>query len=415
MLRRAKRLQATFNEFCSQFQLRDLTLSEDEWRQIEYLLWITQPFFKFTTVLCKSNDTTIHIVFEIYNSLFEHLEKSTRQLQRKKVPWKQGMLKALGAARDKLAEYYSKTDEVHGDLFAIGTILAPEHKLQFFNSKDWDSGEDTNWRQRYRQSFQDTFESYKQRLMSLQMSSQAQVPTQSAEVDELQVMLKGAKHRQRWSQRDEATQYLESGKLELIPLLDNWLTLVLDTVEISPRVFWKENQYKYPILSATARDVLSIPATGAGVERLFNSARDVCHYRRGSLNATTIQDLMMFMCASKFDIEEKQLALISEFLSDEDKEQASEERDTPFLEDLDPISDNEEEDIVIPPDQPMTQTLSERAAGKRRQSVASDIEGEGQEATASDDEAGYPLPYTQRVSGRNRKRTRREDDDFVHY
>ena len=86
ILRRAKRLQAIFNEFCSQFQLRDLTLSEDKWRQIEYLLWITQPFFKFTTVLYKSKDTTIHIVFEIYNNLFEYLEKSTRQLQRKKVP-----------------------------------------------------------------------------------------------------------------------------------------------------------------------------------------------------------------------------------------------------------------------------------------------------------------------------------------
>ena len=161
--------------------------------------------------------------------------------------------------------------------------------------------------------------------------------------------------------------------------------------------------------------MLSIPATGAGVERLFNSARDICHYRRGSLNATTIQDLIIFMCTSKFDIEEKQLALISEFLSDEDKEQASEERDTPFLEDLDPISDTEEDDIVVPQDQPLTQALSERAAGKRRQSIVSDIEGEGQEATTSDNEAGYPLPYTQRVSGRNRKRTRREDDDFVHY
>jgi hypothetical protein len=136
MLRRAKRLQAIFNEFSSQFELKDLTLCEDEWRQIDYLLCITEPFFKFTTVLCKSKDTTIHTVFEIYNNLFEHLERSTRQLQRKRVPWKQVMLKSLGAARDKLAEYYSKTDEVHGDLFAIGTILAPEHKLQFFNSKD---------------------------------------------------------------------------------------------------------------------------------------------------------------------------------------------------------------------------------------------------------------------------------------
>lgn len=136
MLRRAKRLQSTFNEFCSEYRLRDLTLDQEEWRQIEYLLWITQPFFKFTTALSKTTDATIHIIFDIYNQLFEHLEKSTRQLQRKKVPWKQLMLKALGAARDKLADYYGKTDEIHGDLFAIGTMLAPENKLQFFSGKD---------------------------------------------------------------------------------------------------------------------------------------------------------------------------------------------------------------------------------------------------------------------------------------
>jgi hypothetical protein len=199
MLRRAKRLQSTFNEFCSQFQLRDLTLSQDEWRQIEYLLWITQPFFKFTTVLCKSKDVTIHLIFEIYNNLFEHLEKSIRQLQRKSVPWKQGMLKALGAARDKLAEYYSKTDEVHGDLFAVGTILAPEHKLQFFNNKDWKSDDNNNWRERYHQSFYNYIKPYKQRLTNLQTSLQAQSSTRSAEIDELQAMLKEAKHCQQLS------------------------------------------------------------------------------------------------------------------------------------------------------------------------------------------------------------------------
>lgn len=39
------------------------------------------------------------------------------------------MLKALAVARDKLADYYSQTDEIYGDLFVIGTILAPENKL----------------------------------------------------------------------------------------------------------------------------------------------------------------------------------------------------------------------------------------------------------------------------------------------
>ncbi|KAJ5152417.1 hypothetical protein N7492_009697 [Penicillium capsulatum] len=125
-----------------EFHVLDASSCKKVTRQIEYLLWITQPFFKFTTGLSKTTDATIHIVFDIYNQLFEHLENSTRQLQRKKAPWKQLMLKALGAARDKLVDYYGKTDEIHGDLFAIGTMLTPENKLQFFLGKDWDDDYD---------------------------------------------------------------------------------------------------------------------------------------------------------------------------------------------------------------------------------------------------------------------------------
>jgi hypothetical protein len=124
---------------------------------------------------------------------------------------------------------------------------------------------------------------------------------------------------------------------------------------------------------------------------------------------------MMYMCVSKFELEEKQLAMISEFLSNKDKEQANEEKDMSSLDNLDPISDNEEDNAVLNHEQSITKGLSERAAGKRRQSVASDFEGEAQEATPSDDNIDIPLPNTQRVSGRNRKRIRREDDDFIHY
>lgn len=47
------------------------------------------------------------------------------------------MLKALQAAQQKLRDYYSKTDNIRGDLYAIGTIIAPENKLQFFMTDDW--------------------------------------------------------------------------------------------------------------------------------------------------------------------------------------------------------------------------------------------------------------------------------------
>ena len=86
MLRHAKRLQSTFDEFYEHYGQDQFALSAEEWRQIEYLLWITQPFLRFTSLLSQTKDVTIHLVFSIYNKLFDHLEKPIRQLQRKKVP-----------------------------------------------------------------------------------------------------------------------------------------------------------------------------------------------------------------------------------------------------------------------------------------------------------------------------------------
>lgn len=106
-------------------------------------------------------------------------------------------------------------------------------------------------------------------------------------------------------------------------------------------MFWKDHQRQFPALANLARDVLSIPATGAGVGRLFNSARDVCHYRRGSLNPSTIQDLMMFICTSRFEIEDSQRTLINEYLSHEEIQANQEAKSTDAYQ-LEPISDYDE-------------------------------------------------------------------------
>ncbi|KAJ5249580.1 hypothetical protein N7524_011896 [Penicillium chrysogenum] len=404
MLRQAKRLQSSFNRFCSEYRLTDLMLYREGWRQIGYLLWITQPFFKFTTALSKTKDVTIHLVFKIYNNLFEHLDGSIAQLQRKKVPWKQNMLTAPKAARQKLRDYYAKTEDMHGHLYAIGSILAPDTKLQFFSGPKWEN----NWRGIYRQSIGEYFEPYKQSLAETQESAQAQ--SSNMVNSEIDILPNGPSHRPP-GQRDELKQYLES-----------------DTIRISPRTFWKENQQRYPALTNLARDILSIPATGAGVERLFNSARNICNYRRWSLNASTIQELMMFMCTSKFDVEEEQFTVMKKYLSVQEIEAANEERDTHTPDDLDPISDNEEDDQVNEVDRPgvvvyehpPTQPPLPLTQGRRPRASLIGIKRSAQEMNGSEDEAEPPLPtpgdstqvtrYSTRVSKR-----REEDSDFEYY
>jgi hAT family C-terminal dimerisation region len=192
-------------------------------------------------------------------------------------------------------------------------------------------------------------------------------------------------------------------------------------------IFWKDHERELPTLARVARDIFSIPATGAGVERLFNSARDVYHYRRGSLNATTIQDIIMFRCISSFDFKDEEDTTLDDPVLTPAERQEMEERQEADLPrpSADPISDDEEdedgEDHDNSPSLSLQNNLtvkvqaplSEHMLRKRRQYTP----GHGQEESGTeddDDSRSLPRNSTQvRVSSRQ-KRPRKEDNDFVY-
>jgi hypothetical protein len=86
MLQRANRLYVTFKRYYTVYNQSQFQLNAQEWRQVEYLLYITKPFYIWTVGLSKVKDVTIHCVFEVYNRLFGHFEDSQKRLIRKKVP-----------------------------------------------------------------------------------------------------------------------------------------------------------------------------------------------------------------------------------------------------------------------------------------------------------------------------------------
>jgi hypothetical protein len=182
-----------------------MLLNNEEWRQIDYLLCITEPFFDYTTELSKTKEVTTHLVFKLYNALFEHLEKSIGQLKKKRIPWKKQMLQSLEAGRQKLGGYYSQTDGVKGHIFAICTMVAPDSKFQFFQTDDWEQ----QWRVAYRKSFQSALLPYQQRLARDQASPTPQAS--SRPTSKLNKMLSGSKTIAK-PVGDEAAQYLDSGQ-----------------------------------------------------------------------------------------------------------------------------------------------------------------------------------------------------------
>ncbi|CAG8372355.1 unnamed protein product [Penicillium salamii] len=106
-----------------------------------------------------------------------------------------------------------------------------------------------------------------------------------------------------------------------------------------------EHQSRFPAIAALTRNTLSFPATNTGVERLFNTTQDIYHYRRGRIKSETMEDLMMFLCTSRFNIEEQEEDLLKEFFSHSEIEATREKKDkklnsVEFL----TISDTEEQD-----------------------------------------------------------------------
>jgi hypothetical protein len=204
MLRRAKRIRLLFEPFCEEYDCTEMLLTNDEWRQIDYLLCITQPFFDYTTELSKTKDVTTHLVFKLYNALFNHIEQAKKQLKRKRIPWKQQMLTALDAGHDKLRVYYAQTDHMRGHTFAVSTMLAPDSRFRFFLSEDWDH----EWRVRYRRSFQTALSPYQTRLLDSQSTPDPR--TQPTSTSRLSKMLSG-NQRARKPTEDEMSQYLDGG------------------------------------------------------------------------------------------------------------------------------------------------------------------------------------------------------------
>jgi hypothetical protein len=212
MLRREKWIRDFLGTFCTDYNCEEMALGNDEWRQIDYLLCLTKAFYDYTLALSKSRHVTAHLVFQIYNMLFEHLERSINQLRRKRVPWKQQMLSSLEAGRLKLDEYYSQTDHDRGHIYAISTMLAPDNRFQFFLTDDWTK----EWRDTYRASFQDTLIPYQKRQATskgLPVSSPGSRPSTV-----LHNLLRPKKPKAK-SVGDEITQYLDSVKLDSYRLI----------------------------------------------------------------------------------------------------------------------------------------------------------------------------------------------------
>ncbi|KAI9034744.1 uncharacterized protein KD926_006131 [Aspergillus affinis] len=184
---------------------------------------------------------------------------------------------------------------------------------------------------------------------------------------------------------DEATQYLDS-----------------DPVEAEPFQFWRNNQSRFSAIALLARDALSIPATGTDVERLFNTARNVCYYRCSRLKSETIEKIMLFLYVSRFDLKDTEAKELKKYFTLNEIE-TSKEQSNENLKDVrvNLISDNEKEEEEEEED---TEIVTSKSFNE-----LIDF------GTASDTEE-LQLPENRiQLQTFGRKRKHKEDNDFEQY
>lgn len=180
MLKRAYKLQHSINRFISSWRKNDLStlrMSPAEWRQVAYLRELLREFAVYTVILSEHTGTTIHRVYDIYDSLFNHIEDYLPKLQSKQFGWKKRLYRGLKAAQEKLQKYYAETSRFHGDIYAIAAILNPCNKLETFKGASWTSDRGHNYAGRYQKKLRDIYHYYQKQFPSLVQNTTPKEPT----------------------------------------------------------------------------------------------------------------------------------------------------------------------------------------------------------------------------------------------
>ncbi|OJJ98579.1 hypothetical protein ASPACDRAFT_62071 [Aspergillus aculeatus ATCC 16872] len=260
MIRRALNLRQAINSFiqhCDYGNINHLCPTTIEWKQMEYLLKLLYPFFLFTSCLSENSGPTVHKIYDIYNNLFDHLDHSI----------------------NRLAEGY---------IYAIATILDPMSKLEKFKKDAW-LDDDTDWYLEYRTVFKKVFYFYCSQNPAINTPS-----TISGSLSGLDKAFYNISKRRRLSPAAETFKELKA-----------YLDIEGTTGHTDILTYWKSRRNQFPILYQMARDFLSVATNGVSVERLLNSSRDICHYRRSRLHPDTIKAVMLQIYTDRFTISKK--------------------------------------------------------------------------------------------------------------
>jgi hypothetical protein len=222
-------------------------LSAADWDDLETLMKLLNPFKEVTmdlqgNIRGEKMNGAVFDVLPAMDMLLQQLEVAKTAYQQRKSPF----ATCINLAWMKLDEYYSKTDT--SPIYVASVILDPRLKLRYFEQK-WLMHQD--WIDRARSEVDRMYNQYRDQLDvdSPDVASASTEPTLSTLVN--------------W----------KFGAHILVVAwneLEVYLSERSEHPTVSPREWWINNRFKFPVLAKMAWDILSIPAMSAEVERVFS-------------------------------------------------------------------------------------------------------------------------------------------------
>jgi len=247
--------------------LINLVLTEADWNCVSQLIEVLAPL-KEATLLASLDGESLMVsnVIPIYHFCSEMLGESLKNFN-----ISEDIYIGIEAAIEKLNHYYDKISPMVG----IALLLNPCLKKQILTeSLQWEK----EWVDSALDHFMSSFDHYKRKLSgSSENSSTPIITTTVVQVEKgIYSNYKNKKRRiiPAASNVQEYTRYFNE-------------PLSVDGINTLP--FWKANAFNYPILSAMAKDYLTVQASSVPAERAFSSGVDLVTADRCRLTGKTIE------------------------------------------------------------------------------------------------------------------------------
>lgn len=249
------------------FQLQDMSLiklwpEDHDWKSISELIEILSPLKKFTLTVSGSGKNYIGITRAMvsYHEILKHLRVHLSKYRRS-----EDIYVGISCAISKITHYYDQLSPIVGIAVLLNPNMKKEHLVDFLEWKE-------EWVEIAMKHFYQSYQFYAENIKPHLVENSPKRQRLNADSDDdVQCLI--FKQIKQTPVKEECKSYLQE-----------------DIVAVSDVLgFWKDRARRYPILSAMAKDYLTVQASSVPSERAFSSAGNLVTSKRGRLKGETIR------------------------------------------------------------------------------------------------------------------------------